>query len=585
MFDVPCSCSVFGGRESRVAQNTSSTDIVGAIISKDINLSQCKREDMDFHLRLRRLFQGLGQAFGGAISTSARAAVVGIPLLAIPSAAVAQTFTTDDPVIRKMWEVGIENSQTETLAQILMDSIGPRLAGSPELASAQDWLVGLYERWGVAVRKEEYGTWRGWRQGHLHADLIAPRTQTLEAELLAWSPGTDGPVEGEVVVPPAGLTEESAARWLETIRGKFVLTAAPEPMCRAPHELATNARPETVARLDSLRRAWRFEFSQRVRPLGSWRERERAIERAGAVGVLSSRWSEGWGVNKIFDTVTERAVGIDISCEDYGMLYRMAERGQKPWIRVDADAEQLGDVPQFNVIAELKGTELPDEYVVLSAHLDSWHAATGATDNGTGTIMMLEAMRILKETYPEPRRTIIVGHWGPEEMGLIGSRAFTEDHPEVLEGLQVLFNQDNGTWRVERIEGQGFLYAGKHIGRWISLVPAEMSEHITLEFPGAQNNRGSDHVAFLCHGVPAFRLQSAYDEYRQYTWHTNRDTYDKIVFDDLKENATLAAMLAYAASEDPERVPRDRALLPVDPRSGEPRAWVGCRPARRTSGD
>jgi hypothetical protein len=85
--------------------------------------------------------------------------------------------------------------------------------------------------------------------------------------------------------------------------------------------------------------------------------------------------------------------------------------------------------------------------------------------------------------------------------------------------------------------------------------------------------------------VPAFRLQSAYDEYRQYTWHTNRDTYDKIVFDDLKENATLAAMLAYAASEDPERVPRDRALLPVDPRSGEPRAWVGCRPARRTSGD
>jgi Zn-dependent M28 family amino/carboxypeptidase len=266
------------------------------------------------------------------------------------------------------------------------------------------------------------------------------------------------------------------------------------------------------------------------------------------------------------------------------MLFRMAERGQQPRMRVDADAEQLGEVPQFNVVAELKGTELPDEYIVLSAHLDSWHAATGATDNGTGTIMMLEAMRILKETYPEPRRTILVGHWGPEEMGLIGSRVFTEDHPEVLDGLQVLFNQDNGTWRIGRIEGQGFLYAGQHIGRWISLVPAEISEHITLEFPGAQNNRGSDHVAFLCHGVPAFRLQSAYDEYRQYTWHTNRDTYDKIVFDDLKENATLAAMLAYAASEDPERVPRDRAVLPIDPRSGEPRAWVQCRPARRRSG-
>ncbi len=539
---------------------------------------------MDSHLKHRRLFEGLRRGFGGAVVTYARAALVGLPLIAGPSGVMAQTFTTEDPVIRRMWEVGIENSRTETLAQVLMDSIGPRLAGSPELAAAQDWLVGLYESWGVTVRKEGYGTWRGWRQGHLHVDLVSPRAQTLEAELLAWSPGTDGPVEGEVVVPPAGLSEASVAGWLETVRGKFVLTAAPEPMCRAPHELATNARPETVARLDSLRRARRAEFSQRVRPLGSWRERERALDRAGALGVLTSRWSEGWGVNKIFDTVTEGAVGIDISCEDYGMLFRMAERGQQPRMRVDADAEQLGEVPQFNVIAELKGTELPDEYIVLSAHLDSWHAATGATDNGTGTIMMLEAMRILKETYPEPRRTIVVGHWGPEEMGLIGSRVFTEDHPEVLDGLQVLFNQDNGTWRIGRIEGQGFLYAGQHIGRWISLVPGEISEHITLEFPGAQNNRGSDHVAFLCHGVPAFRLQSAYDEYRQYTWHTNRDTYDKIVFDDLKENATLAAMLAYAASEDPERVPRDRAVLPIDPRSGEPRAWVQCRPARRRSG-
>jgi Zn-dependent M28 family amino/carboxypeptidase len=209
---------------------------------------------------------------------------------------------------------------------------------------------------------------------------------------------------------------------------------------------------------------------------------------------------------------------------------------------------------------------------------------TGATDNGTGTIMMLEAMRILKETYPNPRRTILVGHWGPEEMGLIGSRVFTEDHPEVLDGLQVLFNQDNGTWRIARIEGQGYLYAGQHIARWISLVPTEISEHITLEFPGGQNNRGSDHVAFLCHGVPAFRLQSPYDEYRQYTWHTNRDTYDKIVFDDLKENATLAAMLAYGASEDPQRVPRDRSVLPIDPRTGEPREWVRCGPARRSPG-
>ncbi|MGD2153443.1 MAG: M20/M25/M40 family metallo-hydrolase [Gemmatimonadales bacterium] len=527
-------------------------------------------------------------AFRRRTSNALRVAVLNVVTALLagvnPAALQGQTFHSDDPVVRSMWEVGMENSQTEALAQALLDSIGPRLAGSPELASAQDWLVGLYRSWGVTARKEEYGTWNGWRQGYLHVDLVAPRVQTLEAEFLAWSPGTDGPVAGEVVIPPAGLTGETAPAWLESVEGKFVLTTAPEPMCRARQELEANARAETVQRLDSLRAYLRGAWAARLRPLGGWRERERALDRAGALGVISSRWSGGWGVNKVFDTVTERAVAIDLSCEDYGMLYRMAERGQSPVIRVDADAEDLGVVPQFNVIAELKGTELPDEYIVLSAHLDSWHSATGATDNGTGTIMMLEAMRILKETYPHPRRTILAGHWGPEEMGLIGSRAFTEDHPEVVERLQVLFNQDNGTWRIERIEGQGFLYAGQHIGRWISLVPAEISDHIVLEFPGGQNNRGSDHVAFLCHGVPAFRLQSPYDEYRQYTWHTNRDTYDKIVFDDLKENATLAAMLAYAASEDPQRVPRDRAVLPLDPRTGEPREWVRCGTARRSPG-
>ncbi len=519
------------------------------------------------------------------LRTTARAfpslSVSGLLLVAAATHSLAQTFTTDDPVIRSMWEVGMENSQTETLAQILMDSIGPRLAGSPELTAAVDWLVRVYDGWGVTVRKEEYGTWTAWRQGYLHVDLVAPRTQTLEAEILAWSPGTAGPVQGEVVVPPPGLSQETVSEWLETLEGKYVLAMPLQPMCRAPQELEVNARPETVARLDSLRNAAQAEFDRRVLSLGGNRG-PRLLEQAGAAGLLTSRWSEGWGVNKVFNSWTREIPSLDLSCEDYGMLFRMAEAGQRPTIRVNSDAEILGEVPQFNVIAELKGVELPDEYVILSAHLDSWHAGTGATDNGTGTITMLEAMRILKETYPNPRRTILAGHWGVEEMGLVGSRAFTEDHAEILESIQAVFNQDNGTWRVEKIEGQGLLYAGPHIARWMSLVPTEISEHITLEFPGGQNNRGSDHVAFLCHDVPAFRLQSPYDEYRQYTWHTNRDTYDKIVFDDLKENATLAAMLAYAASEDPERVPRDRSILPIDPRTGQPRQWVQCGQARRS---
>ena len=235
----------------------------------------------------------------------------------------------------------------------------------------------------------------------------------------------------------------------------------------------------------------------------------------------------------------------------------------------------------FNVVAELKGTQLPNEYVLLSAHLDSWHGATGATDNGTGTLTMLEAMRILKNTYPNPKRTILVGHWGGEEQGTIGSLSFGEDHPEVINGLQVAFNQDNGTWRAELIEAQGFAKAGANLARWVSLVPTDISDSLRLQVPGAQANTGSDHSSFVCRPAPAFRLQSSYPEYRQYTWHTNRDTYDKIVFDDLKQNATLAAMLAYAASEDPERVSREQSVLPPQA-NGQPRAWPTCGRARRS---
>jgi carboxypeptidase Q len=124
-------------------------------------------------------------------------------------------------------------------------------------------------------------------------------------------------------------------------------------------------------------------------------------------------------------------------------------------VSVHTESKELGVVPTFNTIAEIKGSEKPNEYVMLSAHFDSWDGGTGATDNGTGTLTMMEAMRLLKKFYPHPKRTILVGHWGSEEEGLNGSRAFVEDHPEIVQNLQALFNQDNGTGRVVNISGHG----------------------------------------------------------------------------------------------------------------------------------
>ena len=293
---------------------------------------------------------------------------------------------------------GMDGSQTRELAHRLIDSMGPRLAGSPELLSAQDWLMSTYAAWGVEARKEEYGEWRAWRQGTLHVDLVEPRVQSLDAEMMAWSPATDGPRDGTVVMPPIGLTAATLPAWLESARGRFVMISPPEPMCRAPQELVANARPETVAAIAAERLELRCGWAERDGPLGDNQDEvEVLLDGAGVAGILSSRWSNGWGVNKVFDTAAQSVVSLDISCEDYSLLYRMAIRGEEPVIRVDADSEDLGMNPLFNVIAELPSTELPDEYVLLSAHLDSWHAATGATDNGTGTIMMLEAMRILDD--------------------------------------------------------------------------------------------------------------------------------------------------------------------------------------------
>jgi len=472
----------------------------------------------------------------------------------------------------------MENSEAYPLAQALLDPIGPRLTGSPEHNAAIDWILGKYEEWGISARREQYGTWDGWERGITHIDLIEPRVRTLEGITLAWSPGTNGPVEGDAVLLPEVSSRAEFDAWLGTVRGKFVMTSVAEPTCRPDDVWERLATPESFAHLQESRDAARAAWNARLAPAGFRRVSEiiGAVESAGALGILTSRWSAGWGVNKVFNSVTDNIPSLDLSCEDYGLVFRLAENGQGPRIRLEAESESLGEVPAYNVIGEIRGTEKPDEYVVLSAHLDSWDAASGATDNGTGTITMLEAMRILRQVYPNPKRTIIVGHWGGEELGLVGSGAFAEDHPEVIDGLQAAFNQDNGTWRIEYIRMMGFTGAGEHFADWFSKIPNEITRHIELDIPGVPERGGSDHMSFVCHGAPGFRLQSHYPSYRQYTWHTNRDTFDKIVFDDLKNNATLTAMLVYLASEDPERLPRDQRVLPND------EEWPRCYPPRRS---
>lgn len=510
--------------------------------------------------------------------------LIGLLALLVVVPAAAQTFPTSDPVIKRMWQEGMaEGSQSYRLSQLLLDSIGPRLNGSPAHHGAMDWLLKQYAGWGITARKEQYGTWRSWRRGPTHADLIAPRMRTLEATMLGWSPGTRGPVEGDIILLPEVTDSAAFTAWLAQARGKFVLVSFAEPTCRPDENWVQLARPATVERMRASRTADRTAWQGRVQRTGG--NLHNRLEAAGAAGILTTLWSNGWGVNKVFTANTQRAPVLDVSCEDYGLLFRLAQNHQGPRLRLDADAQFLGEQPIFNVIGEIKGSEKPNEYIVLSAHFDSFDSASGATDNGTGTITMLEAMRIIKAAYPNPKRTIIVGHWGGEEQGLIGSGAFAADHPEVVSGLQASFNQDNGTWRIEYIRMMGYAEAGVNFARWFGKLPNEIADNIRLDVPGVPETGGSDHMSWICRGAPGFRLQSHYPEYRQYTWHTNRDTFDKIVFDDLKNNATLTAMLAYMASEDPERVSRVQRELPPNAQ-GQPGRWPACgTPRRSTTGN
>lgn len=519
------------------------------------------------------------------MSRSWFAALLASALIGVATPLAAQTFAVDDPVLRRIWTEGMDHSQAARLAQALLDSIGPRLTGSPGQKAANDWAVAMYTRWGIPARNEQYGTWRGWRRGISHVDLISPRVRSLEATLLAWSPGTGGKrTEGKVVILPAFADSNAFKAWLPQARNTFVLISFPQPTCRPNDHWEEWATPETFERMqserDSARARWNLPRRTGMQAIAA---RQR-LDEAGVRGLLESNWSNGWGVNKVFQARTEKAPSIDVSCEDYGLLYRLAENNQNPVIRVVAEAEFLGEVPTFNTIAEIRGSEKPDEYVMLSAHYDSWESASGATDNGTGSIVMMEAMRILKTVYPAPKRTILVGHWSGEEQGLNGSRAFATDHPEIVQGLQALFNQDNGTGRVVNISMQGLIEAGGFFGKWFARLPSEITQHITLRIPGTPGGGGSDYASFICSGAPGFSLSSIGFDYGTYTWHTNRDTYDKISFDDLKNNATLTAMLAYLASEEPERMPRDRrTVMPVSQQSGQPQSWPECRDGQRTA--
>ena len=489
-----------------------------------------------------------------------------------------------DPIVEAIVKEATENSQLEKYAFEFIDVIGPRLVGTPELKQAHDWVVDAYKNIGVDARNEEYGTWKAWQRGATQVTMTSPRVKSLDAMQLAWSPATKkNGVEGEVTILADVKDKAAFEAWLPSVKGKYVMISVNLPTGRPDYQWKEYATPESYEKMTKAKEEAIKNWSERIKNTGyTAKELPKVLEEAGAAGVIMSYWTGIMGANRIFGAETKKVPTLDINYEDYSLLYRLAENGKAPKIHVNAQSKDLGVSKTYNTIAEFKGTQKPEEYVVLSAHIDSWDGASGATDNGTGIITMLEAVRILKQVLPNPKRTILVGNWGGEEQGLNGSRAFAEDHPEIMEKIQVVLNQDSGTGRISSLSGQGFLHSYKFLGDWLQAVPQDYKRDLKTYFPGAPSASGSDHAAFVVKDVPAFMLSSLSWGYGGYTWHTNRDTADKIVFDDIRANAILIAIMAYKASESDEVFARDRAELPLN-KEGKRNEWPAPQSPKRTS--
>lgn len=482
-----------------------------------------------------------------------------------------------DPVVQNIVNEVNTNSQAENLAFELLDVIGPRLVGSPAMEQSNDWTIEKFKSWGIDAQKQQFGEWASWQRGITQVEMTFPRVKSLESQQLAWSPATKKPIEAEVVILPNIQNKEEFANWMKTIKGKFVLMAQYQRSGRPDYQIKEYALPENYELLKKQRAQDTEDFNKLIANTGyTTSTLPVALEKAGAAGIAISNWTGIMGANRIFGAKTKNIPMIDISLEDYGMLYRLALNRKSPKIKVNAQSKNLGTAKSFNTIATIPGKEKPNEYVILSAHLDSWDGAQGATDNGTGVVIMMEVARILKKYYPDNKRTILIGLWGSEEQGLNGSRAFVKDNPQIVSQTQVVFNNDTGTGRTNFINGQGFIESYDFLGKWFSALPKKTKDEMKTDFPGMPSGGGSDHSSFTSAGIPSFYMGATNWGYSGYTWHTNKDTYDKIMFDEIKNSIITTAIMTYMASEEPNLVSRQKRILP------EGQKWPQPQEPKRT---
>ena len=513
--------------------------------------------------------------------------------LALGVAVTAQE-RLDYAALGKIQDEGLKRSQVMDHAWWLSDVYGPRLTGSPGIKQAGDWAVKRLTEWGLAnAHQEKWKFGKGWSLQRFSAHMVEPQIQPLIGYPKSWTPGTKGVATADVVAVSI-RSEADFAKYKGQLAGRIVLTQ--------PEREVKMLDGRVVWRMDDqmLAEAERMPVPGRPappRPSGpSLQDKINQFLLAEGVVAAFDRGSDAsmvaMGGMENLEALTQRTDGgtvfvmgggphdenagkvvpqVTLAVEHYNRMVRLLERKipVKVELNIQATFHDEVDANGFNVIADLPGTDPSGEVVMLGAHLDSGHSATGATDNGTGCAVLMEAMRILQATGVKPRRTIRLALWGGEEQGYAGARAYVRDHLADVKTMQLkpehgqlsaYYNLDNGAGKIRGVWMQGNLAVTPIFREWI-----EPLRGFGVSTLSPRIVSGSDYVAFDEVGIPAFQFIQDRLEYNSRTHHSNMDVYDRVQRDDLVQMAVVTATFAYNTAMRAEKLPRKPLPAPTAP--------------------
>jgi hypothetical protein len=522
-----------------------------------------------------------------------------IALVAVPLAQAA-VERLDHATIAQIRDEGLSRSQVMDHIGWLADVYGPRLTGSPGIEQAAGWTLKKFEEWGLAnPHRETFQFGRGWSLVRFHATMREPQVQPLIGFPGAWTPSTSGIVTADVVRVEID-SEDDFARYKGKLAGKIVLLQPAREVRMldglivsrmdeaAMAEAMTTPIPATRGGRGGAAAAQAGRGGRGGRGGGqSVAARIQPFLKAEGVVATFNRGSDSLtsSVGSNLSIQHQRADGgtifptgggsrttdpatilptVTLAVEHYNRMIRVLDKGVpvKVELNLETKFHEESAPNGFNLVAEIPGTDpvLKDEVVLLGAHFDSVAAATGATDNATGSAAMMEAMRILKAIGVKPRRTIRIALWGAEEQGLLGSRAYAREHfgdPATMQlkpahgKISAYFNSDNGTGKIRGVWLQGNLAVRPIFEQWI-----EPLKDLGVEALAPRSVSSTDHVAFDSLGIPAFQFMVDRLEYNSRTHHSNMDTVDRVQRDDMVQHATVIAVFAYNAAMRDEKLPR-----------------------------